>query len=146
LNPLLKTPYLQQYSFNLQHELTRSLLLEVGYAGSKGTNLRNTRPINQALLASPEHPVNGITTNTAANAAQRVPYVGFSPTGLTQVQTETDSRYHSLQVSLTQRLSSHLQFLGSYTWAKSFDNTGSSGDQTDYRQNRGLSGFDRHHR
>ena len=146
LNPLLKTPYLQQYSLNIQHELTYSLLLEIGYAGSKGTSLRNTRGVNQALLASPEHPVNGIITNTAANAAQRVPYIGFSPTGLTQVQTETDSRYHSLQVSLTQRLSSHLQFLGSYTWAKSVDNTGSSGDQTDYRQNRGLSSFDRHHR
>ena len=146
LNPLLKTPYLQQYSLNLQHELTRSLLLEVGYAGSKGTNLRNTRTINQVLLASPEHPVNGVTTNTVSNVSERVPYVGFSPTGLTQVQTETDSRYHSLQVSLTQRLSSGLQFLSSYTWEKSLDNSGGSGDQTDKRQNRGLSSFDRQHR
>lgn len=99
-------------------------------------------------MASPSRPVNGITVNTTTNAADRVRYPGFSPTGFTQVQTQSDSRYHSLQLSLTKRLSYGLQFLGSYTRAKSLDNvsgasgstlSSASGDSTDNRQSRGLS-------
>lgn len=50
LDPLLSTPYLQQYSVNVQTELMANLLLEVGYVGSKGTNLPVKIQINQALL------------------------------------------------------------------------------------------------
>jgi len=112
--------------------------------------------INQPILASPERPVNGITTNTTANAALRVPYVEFSPTGLVWLETSTDSRYNSLQTSVTRRFSKGLRLLGSYTWAKSLDNnsgsgTGASftqteGDQLPLGLNRGPSDFDRTHR
>jgi hypothetical protein len=146
VSPDISTPYLQHYSLNIQHELARNLLLEIGYVGSKGTKLYTpTSGVNQPILASPERPVNGITTNTAANASMRVPWFGLSATGVNQAQTDDNSRYNSLQVSLTKRMSSGLQFLGSYTWAKSIDNTG-SGDQTDARNNRGPSSFDRAHR
>jgi len=155
IDPEAETPYMQQYSLNLQYEVMRDLLLEVGYVGSKATKLPLTHRINQAILASPEHPVNGLTTNTAANAAERVPYLGFSPSGLTMNRTNSDSRYNSLQTSLTKRFSSGLQFLMSYTWSKSLDNnSGASGsttssvegDQTKLWQHRGLSDFDRTHR
>lgn len=155
LDPGIHTPYLQQYSMNLQYELFRDILLEAGYVGSKGTRLPLTRNVNQPLLASPERPVNGITTNTSTNAADRVLYRGFSATGFTQVQTQSDSSYNSLQISLTKRLSHGLQFLGAYTWSKSIDNvSGSSGstlaspggDATDMRQARGVSDFDHQHR
>lgn len=153
LDPKSVTPYMQHFSFNLQHELIQSVLLEIGYVGSKGTKLPFQRIINQPLLASSSNPVNGETTNTVSNAPQRVPYPGFSPTDLRQQQTGTDSRYHSLQTSLTKRFSRGLQFLASYTWAKSLDNISGpgpnstpSGDQTDLRQNRGPSDFDRKHR
>jgi hypothetical protein len=155
LDPGMQTPYLQQYSMNFQYELARDVLLEVGYVGSKGTKLPMTRNVNQPLLASPERPVNGITTNTTTNAADRVPYIGFSATGFTQVQTQSDSSYNSLQASVTKRMSRGLQFLAAYTWSKSIDNnsgaTGSTlsnpgGDATDLRQSRGLSSFDHRHR
>src|SRR6185295_4200664 len=112
--------------------------------------------INQPILASASAPVNGQTTNTAANAGLRVPYVGFSPTGLVWLETSTDSRYNSLQASVTRRLSKGLRMLASYTFAKSLDdNSGSGtgatfavfdGDQTRLSLNRGLSDFDRTHR
>lgn len=153
LDPQSRTPYMQHYSLNLQHELIPNVLWEIGYVGSKGTKLPFQRIINQAVLASPSNPINGVTTNTAANAAQRVPYIGFSPTDLRQQQTGTDSQYNSLQTSITKRFSHGLQFLTSYTWAKSLDNISGpgpnstpSGDQNDLRQNRGLSDFDRTHR
>src|SRR5262249_39777997 len=109
----------------------------------------------QTQLASPDHPVNGETTNTTTNATNRVQYVGFSNTGFTQVQTSADSRYDSLQTSVTKRLSYGLQFLAAYTWSKSIDDgsgaNGStlssiSGDATDTRQARAASDFDRRHR
>src|SRR6185295_11372374 len=112
--------------------------------------------INQPILASASAPVNGQTTNTAANAGLRVPYVGFSPTGLVWLETSTDSRYNALQTSVTRRLSKGLRLLASYTWSKSLDNNSGSGtgatftqtdgDQTRLGLNRGLSDFDRKHR
>lgn len=151
----LKTPYTSQYALNLQWQPITSVLLEAGYVGSKGTHLPTQRLINQALLASPSSPVNGITTNTAANASLRAPFIGFSTSGLVYLEDDTDSSYNSLQLSATKRLSHGLQFLVSYTFSKSLDNNSGgstsvfntvSGDQNDLKQNRGLSDFDRRHR
>jgi hypothetical protein len=155
LDPAIHVPYLQQYSMNLQYELPGQMLLEAGYVGSKGTHLPWTRNVNQSQLASPTNPVNGETTNTTTNAANRVQYVGFSNTGFTQVQTGGDSQYSSLQTSVTKRLSRGLQFLAAYTWSKSIDDgsgangstlSGISGDATNTRQARGRSDFDRRNR
>jgi len=156
VDPTLKTPYLQQWGMNLQYQLTQSTLVELGYVGTKGSRLATQRLINQPLLASPERPVNGQTINTSANAQLRVPYIGFSPTGLVWLETSTDSGYNSLQASVTRRFSKGLRLLASYTWAKSLDNNSGSGtgatftqtdgDQTRPSLNRGLSDFDRTHR
>lgn len=156
VDPTLKTPYLQQWGLNVQYQITQATLIELGYSGTKGSRLATQRLINQPVLASAGNPVNGQTTSTAANAQLRVPYVGFSPTGLVWLETSTDSRYNSLQASVTRRLTKGLRLLGSYTWAKSLDNnsgsgtgatfTQSDGDQTRLSLNRGLSDFDRAHR
>jgi hypothetical protein len=155
VNPKLVMPYMQHYSFNIQYEFAQDFLAEVGYVGSKGTKLPYSIQRNQAILATPQNPVRGITTSTAANINLRVPYLGFSPTGINEVNTGTDSRYSSLQTSLTRRFRKGYQFNASYTWSKSLDNSsgggsstlgGVSGDQTDLRQARGLSDFNRTHR
>ncbi len=156
VDPTARTPYLQQWGLNLQHQWNASTLIEIGYQGTKGTRLATSRLINQPILASPSNPINGETTNTAANAQLRVPYLGFSPTGLVWQETSTDSRYNSLQASVTRRFSKGLRLLAAYTWAKSLDNNSGSGTgatftQTDGDQlrpglNRGLSDFDRTHR
>lgn len=155
-DPNLRIPYMQQWALNLQYQATASTMVEVGYQGTKGTRLATQRLINQPILASPEQPINGIATNTTGNAALRMPYVGFSQTGLVWLETSTDSRYNSLQASVSRRFSKGLRLLGAYTFAKSLDNnsgsgTGASFTQTDGDQlrlglNRGLSDFDRTHR
>jgi outer membrane receptor protein involved in Fe transport len=156
VDPTARTPYLQQWGLNLQHQWNAATLLEVGYQGTKGTRLATSRLINQPLLASESAPINGQTTNTTANAALRVPYVGFSPTGLVWQETSTDSRYHSLQASLTRRFAKGLRLLTAYTWAKALDNNSGSGTGAAFTQtegdqlrpalNRGPSDFDRTHR
>ncbi len=155
MDPHLRVPYLNQWGLNTQWEVARDTLVEVGYVGSKGTSLPVRRAINQAILASPDRPVNGITTNTTANTSLRVPYQGFSPSGLLAEETDADSRYNSLQASVTRRFHRGLRFLASYTYSKSMDDTSGgatsifsevTGNEADLRSSKGVSDFDRTHR
>jgi hypothetical protein len=159
INPTNRTPYIQQYNLNVQQKLASDLVLEVGYAGSKGTKLINWIEFNQPYFASPSNPVNGLTTNTAANAPQRVPFEGFTHPGLRGPFSAATSNYNSLQASLTKRFSHGLSFLGSYTFAKALSvvNTGGENlvsvffsgaqDQRDIRgTGYGPQNFDRSHR
>jgi hypothetical protein len=170
----LKTPQMQQYNVDVQYELFKDYLLEVGYVGSHGSNLFRQVGINQAPLiptgGSYTNPVTGavLTTNTPANAALRSPFQGATINGFFQNQSTATSDYNSLQVSLTKRFSNNLQFLAAYTLAKSEDNasgqgggagtggvvnpggvgetSGILGNQLDPEANRGRSDFDRKHR
>jgi outer membrane receptor protein involved in Fe transport len=155
VDPNLRTPYIQQWVSNFQYEIVNNMRLEIGYAGSKGVALPDRRAINQALLASPTNPINGITTNTSANTALRVPYLGFSPSGLLAEETAADSRYNSLQATLTRRYANGLRFLVSYTFSKSIDDTSGgatsifseiTGDESNIGSSKALSDFDRTHR
>ncbi len=166
----LRTPYVQQYNGSVQIMLTKDMLWEISYVGTRGLNLLRQVAINQARLASPQRPIINevtgvvITTNTPGNAQTRAPFQGMLPgngqSGFLQDQSTAQSVYHSLQTSLTKRLSGGLQLLASYTYAKSIDNasggsastgavsetSGILGDQFDNRANRGVSDFDRTHR
>jgi hypothetical protein len=166
----MRTPYVHQYGASVQYLLTNDMMCEVAYVGTRGLSLLRQVAINQARLASPDRPIINevtgavITTNTPGNARLRAPYQGVETgngaSGFLQNQTTAQSTYHSLQASLTRRLSRGLQLLATYTYAKSIDNasgvvsgTGAAGDtvaifgdQTDNRANRGVSDFDRTHR
>ena len=150
-------PYTQEYNLNTQIAFARDYLLEVGYVGTRGLHVAGCREFNQALLAGPTNPINGETTNSAANVIQRLPFDGISP-GSLLCESVFNMNYNSLQASMTKRLSRGLQFLGSYTWSRNLDQTsGSSGnavfethlltnDQTNFQQAYGPTDFDRTHR
>jgi hypothetical protein len=170
----IRTPYMQQWNAGFQYELFKDYVVEATYVGTRGVNLFRQIAFNQALLASPSAPVINrvtgaiITTNTAANAALRAPIQGAGINGFFQNQSTAQSNYNSLQLSLTKRFTNGLQFLASYTWAKSIDNASGQGggagfggvvnpggvgetspilgDQHNNRANRGVSDFDRPHR
>ena len=109
---------MEQWSFDIQTQLTKTMLLQAGYVGNHGYNIELTQSVDQPLLASPTSPVNGITTNTLSNAPQRVPILGFSPTGLSYRTEIGVSNYNALQVSLTKRMSHGIQAQVSYTYSK----------------------------
>jgi hypothetical protein len=150
-------PYTEEYNLNTQFAFFRDYLAEVGYVGTRSIHVAGGAEFNQSLLASPTSPVYGATTNSIANVVQRAPYEGIGPGSLIY-QTAYSASYNSLQASLTKRLSHGLQFLGSYTWSKTLDETsGSSGsgvfelwlltnNQRNPRQAYGLTDFDRAHR
>jgi len=151
-------PITQQWGLNLQTQFARAFLFEVGYVGTRGTKLIRTRELNQASLASASNPIRGVTTNTTANINQRVPYQGFPAfNGIRQVESGGGSWYHGLEASVTKRFGKGLQFLASYTFARSLDSDGfavetlaaggtNNGDQNDWRQRYGPSNFNRDHR
>ena len=122
-----RTPYLQHYNLNIQYELSGNFLLEVGYAGSKGTKLYTTEVFG-APLASPQRPLNDITTNSPANASLRMPLLGTTPGIFWTNQNSATSNYNSLQSSLTKRFGGGLYFLASYTYSKTLGTVDTGGD------------------
>jgi hypothetical protein len=151
------SPYVQQYSLNLQYEFARDFLWQIGYVGSKATHLTGCVQFNQALIATPQNPVNGQTTTTNENLTQRLPFAGVAG-GSYICETSFDANYNSLQTSLIKRLSYGLDFQASYTYSKAMDFTSGTGgissldldflgnDQTQPRQSYGPDDFDRTHR
>ena len=146
-----RAPILQRYSMNLQTSLS-NWMLEVGYQGSRGTKLLETRSFNQALSASPSNPIRGQTTNDLANVPLRVPIEGLDPAFSTFIQSSGASWYNALGASLSKRFSHGLQLLASYTLASALETnpgytTGSFaggtlvGDQNSPRSNYGFDDF-----
>ena len=156
IDPNLRPPVFQRYSLNLQTQLARDLVLEVGYAGMRGTHMLVFRDINEASLASAADPIRGETTNTVMNVPLRVKYQGFSSSGMYDIQSNGYAWYNSLQASLSKRFSHGLQFLASYTFARDLANVlGSTiqpnggilvGDNNNPRTDYGPDEFVRPHR
>jgi hypothetical protein len=162
-DPNFKESTVQHFDLDLQYQ-HKSYVLSIAYAGAKGTHLGLGRSNNQPLLASPSNPVNGLTTNSEANAAERVTFVGLSPL-IFRLESSGNSIYNSLQTTLKKDMSHGFQFLAAYTFSKSIDDAGDSlgtalggsfgrpifgevvyNDQNNVAAQRGVSDFDRTHR
>jgi hypothetical protein len=136
----LRTAYTQQWNVSVQQELGGSRVVEVAYAGSKGTKLLGARDLNQAA-PGPQQP------NYRPN-----PFFE----DINVLESRANSNYHSLQARFQQNFRRGVTALGSYTWSKSIDDASSfflsSGDANypqdsrNARLERGLSGFDLRHR
>ena len=163
IDPDFREATIQHYGLEIQYQL-RSFLFSLAYAGAKGTHLAESRSNNQPALASPASPVNGLTTNSVANAVERVPFRGMAPL-VFRVESSGTSSYNSLQGTIHKQLSHRIQFLAAYTFSKSIDSAADSlgsaafglfgnpvfgeqvfNNQNDVAAQRGLSDFDRRHR
>ena len=136
----LRSPYVQHWNFNIQQQIGRNRVAEIGYVGSKGTKQLSARDINQPA-PSPMMP------NLRPN-----PFFA----DINQQESRSNSNYHALQARFQQYVTNGLSLLASYTWAKSIDDTSSffsSAGDANFPQNsynmgaeRGLSNFDVRHR
>jgi carboxypeptidase family protein len=159
-DPDFKESTVQQYDLDLQYQ-HKTYVFSVAYAGAKVTHLALGQSNNQPPLASPSNPVNGLTTNSVANADERVPFVGLSPV-VARLVSGGNSIYNSLQATVKKDLSHGFQFLAAYTFSKSIDDAGDSlggviggtfgqpifgemvyNNQNDVAAQRGVSDFDR---
>jgi Carboxypeptidase regulatory-like domain/TonB dependent receptor-like, beta-barrel/TonB-dependent Receptor Plug Domain len=159
-DPNLRTPYFQHINGSIQYEVVPDTVLQVAYVGTRGLRLFRSVAINQASIASLNHPITNqvtgevITANTNENASLRAPMQGVDTALFSLNRSNGQSTYHSLQVTLNRRLSRGLEFQSSYTFSRSIDNgsfpgldtSGIVGNQLAAQGNRGLSDFDRNHR
>jgi hypothetical protein len=132
------TPYVQQWSFDVQRQLPHDIVVDVGYFGSKGTHLFGIVDINEAYpgvaLAAGLHANNGNTVFTTAddpniNAVR--PYLGFN--AINALETAFDSNYHSLQATFRKQLGANGLINASYTFSKNL--TDNASDRSNTPQN-----------
>ncbi len=142
-----RTPYVHQYLFNVQHQLTDTLLFEVGYSGSAGHKLQRMYGFNTPVERS--GPLDRTSTR------DRRPF-GDAYGRIQTIGNVVNSNYNALGVKVQQRFSKGLTYLIGYTWAKSIDSGSAirtnSGDvlfptnNYNLRKERGLSQFNTPHR
>ena len=150
-----RVPRLQQFNLGTQTRLTKTLTLDAGYVGSRGSDLLIAVGQNQPLLASVSHPVNCgwdgvptdcITTNTSANAGLRVPIMGETPTALVENEYAGSSWYDSLQATLRLQATRGLSFQAAYTYSKATSNATIYNDLNNLALDRARTAFDRTNR
>ncbi len=150
-SPNYLTPLTYEWNMNVQYEFVPRWVLELGYVGTRsihqapdGTvNAVLEHEINEAQLASPTAPINGLTTNTTANAILRVPYLGFAPGGLGDDQDISDSKYNSLQATVRKQFSYGLTLQAAYSYSRGVTTTSYiTFNNPDLPLHYGLSPFD----
>ncbi len=151
--PNEKAPYVQQWNFDIQRQFHGDFLVDIAYAGSKGTHLPmhgqdldqlppQFLPHSPADVASLTNQVanpfagncggctgpvmsGGIGTNPTVKAAQLdLPYPQFDDFQMAEPDNR-DSIYHSMQLKAQKRFSAGAQLLATYTISKFIDNTNS---------------------
>jgi hypothetical protein len=98
-----RSPYFHQWNIGVQRELPYNMMIEVAYVGSRGRRLQVMRDRNQPQ-PGPGDP------------QERRPYPQYGT--FSSIENAGTSKFNSLQVKLSKRLSQGLWFLSSFTYGK----------------------------
>lgn len=142
-----RSPYYQQFSLETQRELTRDVVMRIGYVGTKGTGLF------QSIDGNPRR----LNTTTCAESDADTCRVNQIQGPIRMRANAASSIYHSMQLSLEKRLSRNFSAGAHYTWSSFIDTASEifnpSGAEVAVSQNsfdrsieRARSSFDRPHR
>jgi len=167
VNQHLKTPYVLNWNLNLQQMLTPSTVLQIAYVANHGIDLFSVTDINQnnpaydqgviSSIASGTYPpvadhMSGRPLYTSCPQAQALggpcfPYLGY----FNYLSNQSNSIYHSLQVTLTRKYSNGLYLLAGYTYAHAIDTATSNlagvpQNSLNYAAERGNGDYDIRHR
>ena len=123
-----ENPYVESYTFDIQHrqrKILKDTVIEVGYQGNRGVHLMSRRQVNQptqcilSLGCNPDTTSPGFIPN-----AERNPYYNIQ-NRLIVDQFIGYSNYNSLNIKAEHR-GTDLTLLTEYTWSKVMDNKSSS--------------------
>jgi hypothetical protein len=141
----ITTPYVWNWTLNLQHAFTPNLSLEVAYVGNHGSNLTGIRDINQppvgsgwgsgpggeltlCLASAPAYDNCAADTNGGEEAnrpfATKFPYLS----NIFQMGNVYRSNYNALQVTLNSRNYHGLSMVAGYTYSHALDDVGANWD------------------
>ena len=124
VNPNIKTPYAETYSFGVEQQLSKSTLLTVGYVGTAGHRLLELLDLNQ--------PVANGTSTASPRPYQQLTFPGQTITtgktlaGINQLNNAGDSNFNSLQVVVKQAPWHGIVTTVTYTRAHSLDDSSST--------------------
>ena len=133
----MKTPYNQQWNFTIQRHLTTEAMIEVAYAGNKGTHNELAQgdlgqlppelltPANRLLDLVPNPFFGLIDASSLMGQATvqrgrllRGPYAQFTSVGPGS-PAWGNTNYHALQARFERRFGGGTSLMVSYTWSKS---------------------------
>jgi len=165
-------PYVQQWHFDIQHEVARNTVATISYVGSKGTHLTRESDLNQLLplplSQNPYMPGEAIGPNDCSTftTPSGVPVTGQAAVNLgvacganpdpirpfpgygtiTHLEEAASSIYHGLQTSVRRNVG-QLTLSAAYTYSHSIDDSSDRGDSSfvnsyNFAANRGSSNFD----
>jgi hypothetical protein len=153
----IRSPYLENYNLNFQQELTKHMVLQIGYVGSQGHKLFRFRDLNQPSQAT----ITACDLGTLpACAGPPSIHDGTVPGNFTfggvyynYEESSANSNYNSLQTSFRVNGWHGVTSTFNYTWSHSIDdasdgedfvpNAAQPNDSTaPIRLNRGNSNFD----
>lgn len=153
-----RAPYTDQFTFEVQRELSSDVVMRVGYVGTKGTGLFQTVDGNPRLPTTAAFNPSA-APGSAANPCRAIIYDASNCTlGVRRLRANSASSiYHSMQVSVDKRLSRGFSAGVHYTWSAFIDTASevfnpSGGeialpqDSYNWRNDRARSGYDRPHR
>ena len=106
VNPHIRSGYTNQWSLNIQHEITKDLMAEVRYVGSSSHKLGGFYDLNVA----PPGPGAG---------QPRRPYPQY--TSIFFWNGSNNASYEGLQIQVQKRYSDGLTLLSGYAWSKTID-------------------------
>ncbi len=142
VTPDFHSPDYDAFSLEVQRELTRDVVLRIGYVGTKGSGLFESIDANPVLFRT--------------RRSTEAPIVRQDPTRATvRLRANSGSSiYHSMQTSLEKRLSQGFSAGAHFTWSsfidtasEIFNNSASeiavAQDPYDRRSERGRSSYDR---
>jgi len=139
VDPNAASPYIQQYSFDIQHELPGGIATEIGFVGSKsshltlGTPLLNANALNPSLLSlgsflnqsvpNPYYSRGGVGVIGTPNVQQAQLLLPFSAFGALNKQFSDNNKalYRSLVLKAQKSYSKGLTFLSTLTWSRNWD-------------------------
>jgi len=153
-DPRFTSPRSANFNLTIERQLDKATILTAAYVGNRGRHEEGAIDLNLAGQAPGVNPVaaafnggscfpylfNGqssscpqtpITQNADLTWTNGTPVAGATPYNINayghpgQQETEFNSKYDSLQVSLNRRFSNGLQVLAAYTWSRYFDQTSS---------------------
>lgn len=141
-----KTPYVQQFSLDLQQQVTPTFMIDAGYFGDHGTHLLGALNINEPKpgqwmgVVDPASSgsacrLNGLPAMSSGTCdrvlRQIVPYLGYD--AIDSMRSIFNSNYNSLQVKATKRFSGKTYLDANYTWSR--DLTNAPADYSGFIQN-----------
>lgn len=145
-DPHFQQPRITTMTLNVQREVVKNLMVELGYVGKLGRHLADTRDINTAQKDIP-----GLVPSVA-NEPQRRLLDGVNFQKIDYEKSGSNSSYNAFQATLRYRATHGLTLLTAYTWSHSIDTYSTIGVQCACFQNpqdpnadRGSSDFDQRH-